>query len=337
MIVVKRLIILFLICICFLKTYWSYQQQGFDSYSEQTPDKISFTCHSQCLLLLWPKLHNDTVFIDGVHWNGQLVIAVMDQKNQLIPITQQNIDDRSSYNILLKGPQIGEIPAQAPIVLVVVWQVVANDAYIVLERMSLGDKFIAGFREFWEIGAFMPYSINLTKAPTVLWTSMNYYFYWFIIIAFLSILFFKKWRAIVVISIFSLWILYSIRMDIEFLSYTYDNYITWIAESDMSQKSYKKIYANFPVFVNWSRDEVSKKWMKSYHFYTQQVWPFTPFIKYNLYPLQLLDMNSDTLIVWNSVVNEQTWVVYYDNNTKKFIYSTKVSFPYGGNSFIYFK
>jgi len=173
--------------------------------------------------------------------------------------------------------------------------------------MWLEEKISMGWKDFWTFDTYKPYTINLLKWPMVLGESANYIFYWiFIIWAIVILIKFwrksekcKKWLLILWIS---LWIIYDLRMWLEFIWYYRNDYNTYI-----SKPKYEKIYrdrGDFYAFVDFAKDNLKdlKQWQEI-SFYTDNTRPFPWSMIYFLYPYNILvnkNSNKYYIIYWYS-------------------------------------
>lgn len=195
----KKYKFLFLLLLFFGLFFWfsfAYQQQWFSQYQEWL-DWISFACQSQCAIMLWQKDKIEYLSLDwtvnwnGVVWYGFFAWDQISLLNQYEVVLSSQISE--SMNFVDYKQYFASIPWNTDLILLVNgnlnWKLKIDAG-----KFSFGQKFRQGWKDFWNMETFTPYSINLRYWVTLLWTSIVKYGYILFIIAAVLVLIFKKWK-----------------------------------------------------------------------------------------------------------------------------------------------
>ncbi len=160
---------------------FSYQQQWFTTYSESS-QWLSFQCTQQCFILLWDKGSYDSVKIEWLKGQWQLVIGAVGQNGQLVPLWQQNIIQNQLDYILIINSSQGEIPSDVQLWIVFVGSISADNAQVSLWSLSFWDKVVQWFREAMQYKEYNPRTINFLEGPMWNGKYINQVFFWWIIL-----------------------------------------------------------------------------------------------------------------------------------------------------------
>lgn len=166
---------------------FAYQNQWFDSYTENG-NSITFSCSNQCVLILGEKSKNDMIKISGLKGDGDAVAGVMGT-NQFYPITNKKASENPSFIVNSLNGQA--IPSNAPVALVFQGKVSATNASILFTQSNIVDK-IGQIRSDFRANEPMTfYSINLRYGVKLLGTPIVVIWYWVFFLG-LIILYVKK-------------------------------------------------------------------------------------------------------------------------------------------------
>lgn len=254
-----------------LLSYWislsfvsAYQQQGFDSYSETTNNTISFICNGQCLIFLGEKWTNDSLFVDNITGQGQIIVGALWQNNQLVPITQEPItNNKSFYQLPIENPQIGEIPPQAQIVLVFVGDIQATESHTTLQKLTFWEKVIKNRSYFRKNEGQTFYWINLRYGQKIWNTSIIVIWYRLFLFGAILLLFKNKLslQNLFYLSVILI-LLVGIRNQIDYSKTTRDNLQSYTF-AQAEEKNYSNLW-DYYEFISKVRNTIwlDQDWQK---------------------------------------------------------------------------
>lgn len=336
----KRL--LFLLLFAAFPSFAAYQQQGFSQFQE-LDGNMNFVCTGQCFALIGPMAWSDTISLDGSFQGNWTVGYGFVVGQQIVPGDTVSVNANStitqqfSFSTL---PFYSQLPQEAQVVFIVQGGVTWSQVHVALWFMDVYQKIGQWWKSFWTFDTFKPYTINLLHWPMVWGKSANYLFYIVFILCVLGIFAFTKYsfqKKILYVLLWwlSLWILYDLRMWLEFITNYRNDYTTYISQS-WYQKTYRE-RGDFYSFVDFTKDTLSQLWISKtaqINFYTDNTWPFPGSMKYFLYPydVQINSGQSNYYVVYGSqlaVKNNDhllySWVdiwswVFYDFSPNAFIF-----------------
>lgn len=180
----KKLFLSLIILSVFIPIFTSanFENQWFKIFNE-SDWKIDFTCDSQCFLLAWEYLSNDTLSINlSISWNwviwyGFLVWQQFAQW-ELIQVNSWNINYVFEYN---KIPFLSQIPNNAKVLLVFDWKISWKIFNISISKNTLLENFSKWINQALQYIPFNPRTINFLEWPLWNWRYINHVFFPYIV------------------------------------------------------------------------------------------------------------------------------------------------------------
>ena len=96
------------------------------------------------------------------------------------------VDQQFSFS---KLPMYAQIPQDAQIVFIVQGMIEGNQMAVNLGFMDFYQKVGQGWKDFWTLDTFKPYTINFLYGPKMFGKSANSLFYWVFVIGVVILLF----------------------------------------------------------------------------------------------------------------------------------------------------
>lgn len=271
----------------FLWVSGAYQYQGFDTYIEHETNRVSFSCTTQCILFLGTKWTYDTVTLDGISGEGEVIVGALNNNNQLIPVTAQTVWSNTTHSFLLQNTELGKIPSTTPIALLFSGTFTANTSTIYFSRFSITHKLRSWRKELRTFDTFKPYTINLLKGAKRNGTPLAKIGLYLFLVSSIILYFFnpKTFLRNTFLFWLALWMFIDLRMWVEALQYYINDYTRYITQP-IYQKTYRD-REDFYSFVDFARDELKKRNIPEWtiiNFVTPNTWPFPDSMIYFLYP-----------------------------------------------------
>lgn len=265
--------LIWIVWIVFLSHAFWYEQQWFSQYEERLQG-ISFSCTQQCFILLWNKWDSDSITIQWIEGQWQIVAVVLDQNGQLIPLSQQNLS-WEEYVLSLSSPQ--KIPSQAQIWILFIGTINAVDAKIILWSLSFWWELSQWWKLFWINEWQTFYGINLRYGQKVWsWSIVEVSYFLCIIVGIILLFSWRRKKRNILYIVVVLYLLIAIRNQIDHTKVTIDglNSYSW-------DESWSKTYGNlwdFYEFVEGVRNTIwlDEWWSKQCNIYYEcsQPWPY---------------------------------------------------------------
>lgn len=310
-------------------SYW-YQQYWFSEYKEKSWIS-SFSCTNQCYITLGQKWNIDYMNLKWtLNWNWVAAywfniwwqIAIINQFN-VFGIWQ--VDESIKFSDYTQ--YLSSVPNDADLIFLVNWNV-KWEVDIVADMFSFSEKISQGWKGFWNMETFTPYSINLRYWITINWISIIKYWYILFILIAILVLLFKKWKKEQKLkTIFYVWIwifiFIWIRNTITYTSILHQ-WLEWFANN----KTYFDLW-DYVWFTNKIREKLNldskeftkddcKIYIKSY-----QEWPFVSHREsFYLKP-------CERVLTWELA----NYLIYYKTNISSEDSSKKVLVDYN-NSYL---
>jgi hypothetical protein len=232
----------------------AYQNQGFESWSEQ--GGINFSCKTQCLIDLGMKGTNNLFQISGVEWNGTIIVGNI-SNGQLIPIASSPVKNgRAKLFVDSYGGQ--DLPEQLPLVMIIDGNMTATNGSISSMKANGIDKIKIGWNSFWTNEGQTFYGINLRYGAKRGDTSVVVIWYWIFFLGLIVLYFRNKLNMKNTLYLgVSLFLIIAIRNQIDYSNTTLDN-----LKSYTFAEEWKKTYGNlgdFYEFITQSREAIGIK------------------------------------------------------------------------------
>lgn len=306
----SKLTVIFIVLI---STFWTnssaYYNQWFKKFSENSSNSIDFSCSQQCIIVIGEKQSNDIISINNIQGEGEIIVGVAGQNNQIIPLTQATVTRHTTlYKLaLVSPPQLWEIPSWTQIVIVIIGDISAHNTHIELKEMNLIEKVRNWWKDFWKNESLMPYSINLRYGIIIWSTSIVTIWYqlfllWSIYIV-LSNMFRKKKEKILLYW----WIIIVLILWIRNLFTWIDRTNTWLNRYTLTENKDKSFFDLWD-YISFT-EQIRKKLYLDQNFWKKtckikiysQPWPFSAH-RSTVY-LKPCEITEDT--------EEADYIIYY--------------------------
>lgn len=269
------------LCVSF-HAFAQYQQQGFTTYAE-TGGTISFSCTTQCFILLWPLGSNQLLALKGtMQWGGQIGYGFL-VGQQIYPgeMLLANGSVNSSF-VFPRHQLFSKLDKQqTQIALVVNGNVQTTDLTIDFWKLFFSEKVAMMWTDFRTNEPLRPYSINLRYGIKLLWTPLFIMMYWLFALGVVAIFFTnrsgEKKRSAIFLFACVLLVLFSLRNIWNRTDWTITWFTTYVAP-ETDQKTFFDL-GDYPVFIQKMRTALSldeKFWATTctMFFDAAQEWPF---------------------------------------------------------------
>lgn len=174
----------------------AYNQQGFSEYNEGADGSMTFSCGSQCAVLLDDLAGKEVLSINGeITGSGSIgygyLVGQTVYPANLTPFSSETNGAQWSFN---EDAIYSQVAGQegAKVVFLVYGRVAGKNISVSLGSKTFSQRVSSARKNFWRSEALAPYSINLHYGPAVGGRSRPFFASWLIILGTIGVLIYRK-------------------------------------------------------------------------------------------------------------------------------------------------